>query len=517
MVTKATLDYAYRRLVNIFDETRVSKDPMERFVYENSFAQLPKVAEAQFKLRPHFIVVPRSIAEVQRAVQLGIELDIPIVPRGAASSIHGGAVSNVGGIVIDLRMLSRITKIDGASMTVSVEAGCTWKNLYDYLFSKGYFLPVYPDMAGSATIGGEISNGTIGIGALKYGPIGDLVRSLQVVRPEGDMIETGYEAVGLGHRNLNISPLYYGAEGSIGVITRATLGIFPLPDLIKPLSYAFDDFVGAAAAVARIPASGAQPYHIEFSDATHLTIEDSLGYKVPEAGGVVTVALEGSKDAVAAEAKAIDDFVATSNGRKLSDAEAAQQWNERLVRFRGRRLSGGMVVSRLLVPVARLREMHDEASSAARRLKMQVALRGYLADRSSVEVTPYWLTDDRSLKAQVSLAFVKKLHDIARRLGGHPMGLGFLLTFSMPRMHGAEADMIRDIKESLDPGRIMNRSKFIATGGRGLPIPLVEELAPEVPSSLVVLGLRGMGAVKKILPKDRYIPKRRNRAPEKEK
>lgn len=511
MATKATLDYAYRRLINIFDETRVTRDPFERFVYENSFAQLPKGAEAQFRLRPDFAVLPRAPGEVSRTVLLGEELELPIIPRGAGSSIHGGGVSNVGGILVDMRTLNRIIGIDPQGLTVTVEAGATWKTLYDYLAYKGFFLPVYPDFAPSATVGGEIGNGAVGIGALKYGPLGDWVRSLQVVVPGGAMVDTGFDEVGLGHRNLNTTSLYYGAEGTLGIITRATLAILPMYEALKPLAYGFGDFRAATAAVARLPGSGAQPYHVEVVDGTHLLIEDSLGYDVPEAGAAVSLVMEGAKDAVAAEAKAVDEYMAAAGGTKLSDTLARQQWDERFDRFRGRRLSGGMVVSRALVPLARLGDLQARSVKAASGLKMDVAFRGYLADRSSAEVTPYWLTNDRSFKSRASLGFIKKFHDLVVQLGGHPQGLGFLLSFSLGRMHGAEADVIRDIKLALDPRNLMNRGKFVATMGRSIPIPPLEEMLPEIPARAMVLGLRALGGAKKLLPRDHYIPPRRRR------
>ncbi len=510
MVTKATLDYAYRRLLNICDERRVTRDPLEALVYENSFAQLPKQAGApgplSFRLRPDIVCLPRTPEEVSRVVLLGIELSIPVVPRGAASSTHGGGVCNVGGILMDLRVLNRVHPPDPDALTMTVEGGVNWKEASDYAAYKGLFLPVYPYFAGSATVGGALANGDVGIGALKYGPLAGRVRRLEVVLPTGELIWIGAEEISLGHRNYNVTTLLSGSEGTLGVITRATLEVLPMYEVLKPLAYAFGEPAAGAGALRALGNSGLTPYHVEFVDDIHLAIQRALLYQVAEAGGMVSVVLEGGKDAVAAETKTVDDLMASQGGVKQPDPVALEQWNERFIRYRGRRLSGGMVVNEVMVPLAKFPEALAGARRKAAGLKMDVAARAYLADRSSVVYTPYWLTDDRSLKSQVSLAFIKAFHDVVIELGGHPNGLGFLMAFNLDRMHGDEADTMRDIKGALDPQDMLNRGKLVSMRGRTPPLA-PEEFFGEMPPALPIYMLKLAGGVKRMMRRDRYTPK----------
>jgi glycolate oxidase len=408
--------------------------------------------------------------------------------------------------MIDMRLLNNVVEVDAEGMAITAEGGATWKDVRDFARYKGFFLPVYPTFYASATVGGEISNGAVGIGALKYGPLRTWVRALEVVTPEGDILKVGNKALDLGNRNYNSIGLYHGAEGTLGIITKATLGLLPPPEAFKPLAYAFKDAADATTALQTLMVSGVDPYHVEFVDSTYLAMERALAYDLPGAGFLVWVALEGAKDEVAADTKVVDDLMASRAGAKQSDGAAQEPWGERRMLFRGRRLSGGLVVSHALLPLPRLPEAMARGRKRARSLKMDVGIRGYMADGGSVELNPCWPTDDRSFKSQASLAYIKEFQDISIDLGGHPMGLGFLLTFSLDRMHDAEAETVRQVKEALDPRNLMNRGKLVATMGRTPPLA-PEEFFGAMPPRLMLLGLRALGGVKRIMPRDRYVPK----------
>src|SRR2546428_10281895 len=177
------LDYTYRRLVNALGPDRVARGPFETFVYGHDFAAIPKAAEFQFKFAPDFVVLPRTTEEVVRLVGMQAENLLPLVPRGGGTGLYGGSVPNRGGVLVDFRKMNRVLKVDAATRTMVVEAGCTWQDAYDRALAAGLFLPVYPQFALGSTIGGWINSGGVGTGAARYGGARDLPPNPQVVLP----------------------------------------------------------------------------------------------------------------------------------------------------------------------------------------------------------------------------------------------------------------------------------------------------------------------------------------------
>src|SRR3990170_1228276 len=229
------LDYTYRRLVNLLGPERGSRSRLGRFGCSHGVAGIPKLADAQFKFRPDFVALPRTTEEVVRLVRLQKEVGLPLVPRGGGTGLYGGAVPNRGGIVVDFRKMGRVIKIDAATRTMVVEAGCTWQEAYDRAWAAGWFLPVVPNFALGSTIGGWINSGGVGIGASKYGTARDLLLNLEVVLADGTTVQTGMDRLDLGASPLNLGPLLWGSEGTLGLVTRATLRLYPRPDEIRPL------------------------------------------------------------------------------------------------------------------------------------------------------------------------------------------------------------------------------------------------------------------------------------------
>src|SRR5438876_347801 len=143
----ASLDYAYRRLVNTLGPERVARSEFDRMVYSHDFASLPKIALLQWKLYPDFVALPQTTEEVAALVKLSDESLLQITPRGGGTGWYGGSVPNRGGVLIDMRKMNRVLALDSDGRTVTAEAGLTWKDLEDFGESKGFVLPFPPTNA----------------------------------------------------------------------------------------------------------------------------------------------------------------------------------------------------------------------------------------------------------------------------------------------------------------------------------------------------------------------------------
>src|SRR2546425_1070217 len=256
----ASLDYAYRRLVNTLGPERVASSEFERMVYSHDFASLPKIALLQWKLYPDFVALPQTTEEVAALVKLSDESLLQITPRGGGTGWYGGSVPNRGGVLIDMRKMNHIVKFDPDGRTVTVEAGATWKDLEDFVESKGFALPIVPVNAIGSTLGGAINSGSTGFGAPRGGSLRDAIARLQVVLPDGSLLKTASETDADGHL-ANLTPLFFGAEGTLGIITEATIRLVPKPESSKAIAYAFPSLAASARFLKEIVDSALVPSH----------------------------------------------------------------------------------------------------------------------------------------------------------------------------------------------------------------------------------------------------------------
>jgi len=487
------LDYTYRRLVNLLGPDRVSRSRFERFLYSHDFAAIPKLASFQFKFEPDFVVLPRTTEEVVRLVQFEGEHLLPLVPRGGGTGLYGGSVPNRGGVLVDFRKMNRVIKVDPQTRTMMVEAGATWQEAYDRAWTAGLFLPVYPYFALGSTIGGWIASGGVGIGAYKYGTSRDILLNAEVVLEDGTTVQTASDRLDLGTADLNLGSLYWGSEGTLGILTRVTLRLSPRPEEIRPLAYAFPSIEDAVPALRDLAASPVTPYHVGLVDASHLEFLKAVHWEAPEPSGIVSVTLEGPKDECAEGEKVVDALMRENEGGKLAGETAKALWGERLYQYPTRRISRGLVICEGIVPLAKFSDALEETREVQRRMGMEVGIHAALVDANSVAIYPYFLDDATSPMPPARLGFVVKFRKITMDLGGHPLGVGLFMVFNVPAMHGNAYRYFRPIKEALDPNERLNpgkmheiRTRFRFPGLRRVPLMI----AP--------IPLRALGGAKRI-------------------
>ncbi len=499
------LSYAYKRLRDTLGENRVSTDPTEKIVYGHDFASLPKQAGIQFQLKPDIIVLPKSPQEVVRVLQLGSELKIPVVPRGGGTSLHGGSVPNVGGILLCTNLMNRVEEVDKERMCVTAEAGATWEAVMEAVAQAGMSLPVVPIFSRSSTIGGFLSNGGVGIGSFGHGALSQWVRSLEVALPDGQIIETGERGFDLGSFNYNLTHLFLGAEGTLGAITKATLRLVPAPSAVATSAFSFDSVGAMGEGLLQLSRSPVRPYHVGFMDGSHLLLQRALLKEVPEVPALVVIAFAGVKEMVEAEKAAAESVLSGSGGTK-QDGAGSVLWEDRHEPYNARRISGGLVTAEGLLPSRRLGEAMEMTVRAAKKVRSEPAFHGFLVDGSSAYLAPYILTNERFLRGQLAISFVERYHRILTELEGHPLGLGLLASYNLEAMHGHVAAYMKGVKEAVDPEAVLNRGKLLGSMGRKPPL-----VPPEIPPGLMRRGLRALGALRKLMPSDKYIRRLRRR------
>jgi glycolate oxidase len=489
-------DKIYREGVKLVGKDRIKRDEFERRLYSHDVAALPKMIEVGFKITPDLVVRPKSSREVAEIVKIAHKEQVPVIPRGGASWGLGGAVPVSGGIVLDMSTMNRVLEIDEDNLVVRVEAGISWKLLYDTLIRKGYIIGAYPSSAYAATVGGWVNTGGVGIGTYKYGSVGDQVRSLEVILPKGKKIYTGFKNVLSNSSGYNLNGLFFGAEGTLGIITKATLKIYPAPEEIRPLSFDFSKPEDLFKAIHKITRAKILPLHFGFLDKNHFQYLKMIRKDVPKVKYMLlNIALEGDSKMVDYEEEVLDKIAKSNNGDKKSRKTAQHEWDERYFEMRIKKLGPTLITGEAMTPVSTMPSMISGINKIFRKMKLRGAITGFISDRNTITFMPYYLTDERKMvKSLLSMSFVKKFGDLAFKNDGRPAGLGLFFASNLKRLHGDSLELMNDIKFALDPYNIMNPGKLLEGVTRfGIPIP----------SIAMNLGMNTMATLKGLMGKDK--------------
>ncbi|MGB1122251.1 MAG: FAD-binding oxidoreductase, partial [Flavobacteriales bacterium] len=238
---------------------------------------------------PGLVVEPVSTQEVQHVMKWAHAHGVPVTPAGAMTGLSGGALPVEGGISLSTRRLNRILHIDERNHQVVVEPGVIVEELQEAVQACGLFYAVDPASRGSCTIGGNLAENSGGPRAVKYGVTKDWVLNLQVVLMDGSVIETGADTL-KNSTGYNLTALMVGSEGTLGVITRATLKLLPWPRHTALMLVPFADAHMACRAVAEIFQQGNQPSALEFMERSAIAL-------AAEFAGIAPPAMDASTQA----------------------------------------------------------------------------------------------------------------------------------------------------------------------------------------------------------------------------
>jgi glycolate oxidase len=431
-------------------------------------ARLEEYSEdmAGFRAVPAIIVRPGSEEEVKKIVALAGRRGIPIVPRGAGSSLTGASVSK-GAIILDMRRMDSIVKIDTINWYARAQAGITIADLNKRLEKDGFFFPPDPASSSICTVGGAVAEGSGGLRCVKYGTIKDWVVSLRVVLPNGKVANFG-EPLAKNRAGFDLVHLMVGSEGTLGVVTEACLKMIPIPSAKpKRLLLTFDDWRSASDAICELKASKIMPHMFEFLDkGTIQALNKSLNMNQEEAEATLIVDIEEPSLGAA-----IEIFERHGPSRVLmakSDEEAEAFYQIRAMAYLAvRGLGKAVQVEDIVVPIDRLGEYLMMVKKVASRQGLTITVNGHAGDGN---VHPVILYDEDDAKSRA--AALRAFEEMCRygiSIGGsitgeHGVGVQKvkLLREQMVAHEATEAlRLMKEIKKIFDPKGIMNPGKYV--------------------------------------------------------
>ena len=340
-------------LVDMFGESRVLWKHSDTVVYRKDTYRIDY--DKDYAYMPDFVVLPETADEVRSLVSLAIRLKTPLIPKGGGSNRTGMLVPVTGGIVVDTIRMNKVVGLNAQDLHVTVEPGMTIKKLEEYLNENGLTLTQEQGSQKMATVGGAISTSAFSRKHQKHGSISDRVMSLEVVLGDGRTLRTGpkvlYTSTGIGlHR------LFIGAEGTLGIITEATLRVEPYPEARDMVLAFFDDFWKANEAAQRLMSSC-----VTFTGGEAYEADDASAYGGPPGKkGLLYIGIDGTRGEVDAEKEFISSMVRELGG-VIADAEHTHAYMERYTE----QWCGARVATRFedvlttYVPMDRIREFYD--------------------------------------------------------------------------------------------------------------------------------------------------------------
>jgi FAD/FMN-containing dehydrogenase len=407
-------------------------------------------------------VRPRSTDQVRQIVLLASKHHVPIVPYGGGSGLMGGALSIHPGITLDLRQMNRIIEIDTQARSARVQAGAVLEDLEKALNRHDFILGHDPWTLPVATVGGAISTNSMGYRGGLYGSMGEQVLGLEAVLPTGQVLRT--RAVPKSSSGIDLRSLLIGGEGCFGVITEATIRIFPKPEKRVIHGFRFESFEAGYNAIQAMFVQRLRPAVLDFGDS-----DDKF-----EGGAVLYLAFEGIDGVVDAEAKRASSVCDQFGATGLPQQEAERFWNDRheiarrFMRNRGQRRERGRDgVYRdwihVALPGSKVLPFRAAAIEIAKKRGVQVLESGLWVQPELFSM-PLGIFDDGTNQAQLTLEeTVGELLHVVHEMGGsmeYTHGVGVKLAPLMAEEHGYGLEVMRQIKKSLDPDNIMNPGKM---------------------------------------------------------
>ncbi len=417
---------------------------------------------------PDAVVFPLCTEEVRRTVLLANEFGFPVVPRGAGSGFSGGCLPVRGGVVLSTERMDRIITIDSGNLLAVVEPGVVTETLKEAARRLSLFYPPDPASMKFGTIGGNIAECAGGMSAVKYGVTRDYVLGLEAVLGTGELIRTGVSTA-KGVVGYDLTRLLVGSEGTLGIITRATLKLLPLPGSTGTLLALFRDNGAAARAVAGIVAARITPSAMELMDRSAIDcVRRVVEIEMPEnTGCALLVEVDGALAAVMAEADGVEAALRTHGAievrRATDEAGREQLWKLRRSISPALRKIGAVKLNEdIVVPRSALPVMMAFLSDLADRERLTIVNFGHAGDGNiHVNVMISGTDADERRRADAAVeAIFRKTIDLGGTISGeHGVGISKAPFFEM-EVGPLGVSVMKRLKAAFDPKGILNPGKI---------------------------------------------------------
>ena len=417
---------------------------------------------------PDAVLFPETVQEVADVMRLANDWRLPVVPRGAGSGFSGGALPVAGGLVMAMNRFDRIHYIDTDNLIAEVGPAVVTARFQAAVEARGLFYPPDPASQTFSSIGGNIAENSGGMRAVKYGVTRDYVRGLEVVLPSGEIVHTGSicakDVVGY-----DLTTLFVGSEGTLGIITRATLRLLPLPAAKQTLTAAFGTMSAAARTVSAIIGRGIVPTTLEFLDNASLkAVERFARVGLPaEAEAFLLIEVDGDADSIDGPMARVQR-VCEQNGAleiKLAKENADQEelWRaRRAVSPALRSISRFKMNEDIVVPRSKIPDIIERIQAAADTYSLPIVNFGHAGDGNihvNVMAGPGGEADIPKMKQAAADIFQATVALGGRISGEHGIGLAKQPYIGL-NLDPPTLALSRLLKKTLDPNNILNPGKI---------------------------------------------------------
>jgi D-lactate dehydrogenase (cytochrome) len=416
---------------------------------------------------PDAVAFPLATEEVAEIVRICARHRTPVIPFGTGTSLEGHVVALSGGISVDLTRMNNVLRVNAADLDVTVQAGVRRKQLNEYLRDTGLFFPIDP--GADASIGGMTATRASGTNAVRYGTMRENVLALTVVLPDGRVIRTARRAR-KSAAGYDLTRLFVGSEGTLGVITEITLRLYGIPEAISAAVCAFDTIEGAVNTVISTIQAGIPVARIELLDDVQMEAINRYAKLNYPPKDTLFLEFHGTAAGVREQAEMVQAIAADNGGedfRWATDAEERKKlWQARHdAAYASKALRPGAEVwaTDVCVPISRLAECILETKKDLAASPLVAPLVGHVGD-GNFHLTFVINRDDPQ-----ELAEAERINDrlVMRALaldgtctGEHGIGIGKMKFLTAE--HGEAVSVMRQIKNALDPDNIMNPGKVIS-------------------------------------------------------
>jgi D-lactate dehydrogenase (cytochrome) len=412
---------------------------------------------------PEVVIWPETTEEISQVLCFANENRIPVVPWGAGTSLEGNPIAVHGGIMIDFGRMNKIVRIRAEDFQVDVQPGVTRVDLNKALARHGLFFA--PDPGADASIGGMIGNNASGVKTIKYGATKDNVMRLEVVQANGNVIHLGTRAR-KDSSGYDLLHLFVGSEGTLGVVTEATLKIAPLPANFSASLAAFEGIEPAMQAVVDIVGAGLSPSALEFLDVeTVRALKADKGLSLVEAPTLIVEFNGTSDDEGLAEAEEICRESGAIHFEVASGLEARNRlWEARHHAYESllrQHPNQWQLIIDVCVPLSRYPELVLYANEVLTEHQLLGYKFGHAGDGNlhiNVIYDPDSTPQMERAQAVNALIVERAIALDGTATGEHGVGIGKRKFIT--RQHGPALDVMRQIKDLLDPNGILNPGKI---------------------------------------------------------
>jgi glycolate oxidase len=423
---------------------------------------------SEHKHRPDAAVWATTTEQISAILKLANREKLPVTARGAGTSLAGLTVPQKGGLILDLCRMNKIIKISIEDRLAVVQPGVVYATLEQTLAPHGFFFPPDPASGVVSTLGGNVACNAGGIKGAKYGTTKDYVLALEVVLADGRVLHTGSRCM-KSVSGYDLTKLFVGSEGTLGVITEITLKINPKPPLSRTTMATFDDLEDAGRAVSQIMYSGILPSALEIVDQqTLIGINQNTDLNLPEVEAILVAETDGhtSEETDFQLAKIIDIFKknnASTVRQADSEEEAEALWTARKSAYAVMsRINNNLFVEDLSVPMSKVAEMLKSISDIATKYDLKIPTVGHAGDGNLHPTISFDGTNPDEVKRveEASAALFKRVIELGGTLTGEH-GIGLAKAGFMCMEHDeVTMNVMRAIKKLFDPNNILNPGKM---------------------------------------------------------